>query len=35
MSFITAKARPRDFKVAPRTLKKINGAEYDKIEDMS
>ena len=35
MSFITAKTKPRDFKVAPHTLKTINGADYDKIDDMS
>ena len=35
LSFITAKAKPRDFKVAPRTLGYINGADYDKIDDMS
>ena len=35
LSFITAKAKQRDFKVAPRTLKYINGADYDKVEDMS
>jgi hypothetical protein len=35
LTFVTAKAKPRDFKVRPFTMRTINADNYDKIDDMS
>jgi hypothetical protein len=33
-TFISIKAKPRDFKTFPKCLTHLNGQNYDKIEDM-
>jgi hypothetical protein len=34
-TFISSKAKPRDFKINPKCLISLNAQNYDRIEDMS